>query len=264
VIANIVIAVLSVSVLALIFGVVLGYSAKKFAVKNDPKVEQILGILPGANCGGCGFAGCAVFASRVAADEASYSGCPPSGSDGAARIASFLGIETEASKKKSAYVKCGGTEDNIKRNYIYDGPKSCVAASQLAAGGNKSCAYSCIGLASCRNVCPFGAIRMVDSVAVINKEKCTACGKCVPVCPKNLIEIIPDSSKVRVLCNSRDTGRVVRENCRAGCLGCSLCKRNCPQGAITLENNVARIDPYKCVMCMKCVEKCPTKAIKIT
>jgi len=255
--------IICVGGLALALGLVLGFSARKFAVESDPKVEQILKFLPGANCGGCGFPGCAVFAERVATDEASHLGCPPAGAGGAAQIAEYLGIDMVAANKKAAYVKCGGTDDNVKRNYIYDGPKSCVAASQLAAGGNKSCRYSCIGLASCQNVCPFGAIKMVDSVAVINKDKCTACGKCVPACPKNLIEIVPVRSKVRILCNSRDKGKVVRENCRAGCIGCNLCQKACTFGAIKVDDNIAHIDFSKCTLCMDCVNKCPSKVIKI-
>ena len=183
-IENILYPVLSVGGLALVFGAILGFSAKKFAVKTDPKVEQILNVLPGANCGSCGFPGCTIFAERVAAKEASYNGCPGAGASGTEEIAKYMGVEIGAFNKKSAYVKCYGTDDNIKRNYIYDGPKSCLSASQLAAGGNKTCTYSCIGHASCQHVCPFGAIKIVDSVAVISQEKCTACGKCVSVCLK--------------------------------------------------------------------------------
>ena len=255
--------ILSVGSLALVFGLVLGFSAKKFAVESDPKVDRIINVLPGANCGGCGYPGCAVFAERVVQGEASYRGCPPGGASAAVEIAKHLGIEATATNRKVAFIKCSGSNDNIKRNYIYDGPKSCVSASQLATGGNKTCRYSCIGLASCKNACPFGAIKIVDSIAVVITEKCSACGKCVTVCPKNLIEIVPDISKVRVLCNSRDKGRLVRENCRAGCIGCNLCQKQCTAGAITVEDNVAHIDYEKCTLCGECVDKCPSKVIKI-
>ncbi|MCL2088136.1 MAG: RnfABCDGE type electron transport complex subunit B [Oscillospiraceae bacterium] len=254
--------VLSVGAIALVFGLILGFSAKKLSVKPDVRVDQIFNILPGANCGGCGFPGCAVFAENVASGKASHLGCPPAGPEGAMKIAEFLGIDADEINKNSAYVKCRGTDDNIKRNYYYDGPKSCVAASQLAAGSNKSCTYGCIGLSSCENVCLFGAIEIVNSVAVINKNKCTACGKCVAVCPKNLIEITNDANRIRVLCNSRDKGKLVRENCRAGCFGCNICQNNCETGAITVSNNIASIDYDKCTMCMKCVDKCPAKSIK--
>ena len=254
--------VLTVSALALVFGIILGFSAKKFAVESDPNAKWIINVLPGANCGGCGYPGCAVFAERVASGEASYNGCPPGGESVAAEIAKHLGIDASPSNRKVAFVKCKGTNDNIKRSYIYDGPKSCVSASQLATGGNKSCEYSCIGLGSCQNACPFGAIAMIDSVAVILREKCTACGKCLSACPKNLIEIVPDKSRVRVLCNSRESGSLVRAHCRAGCIACKICQKVCKQGAIAVEDNIARIDYEKCVLCMECVAKCPMKTIK--
>ena len=255
--------VISVGGLAIIFGVVLGFSAKKFRVENDPNVDNIVRVLPGANCGGCGYAGCAMFAERVVAGQAKYNACPPGGDSAAAEIAKFLGIDASPSNRKVAFLKCNGINDNIRRNYTYDGPKSCVSASQLATGGDKSCVYSCIGLASCQNACPFGAIKMIDSIAVIDREKCTSCGKCVPACPKNLIELVPDKSKVRVLCNSREKGSAVRENCRAGCIGCKICEKLCASGAITVTDNLARIDYEKCTMCLECVKKCPTKSIKV-
>jgi Na+-translocating ferredoxin:NAD+ oxidoreductase RNF subunit RnfB len=255
--------ILCVGGLALVFGLILGLSAKKFAVESDPTVERIVNVLPGANCGGCGYPGCTVFAERVVKGEASYSGCPPAGVAAAAEIAKFMGIDATPSNRKIAFIKCNGSNDNITRNYIYDGPKSCVSASQLATGGNKTCTYSCIGLGSCQNACPFGAIKIVDSIAVVNRQKCTACGKCIQVCPKNLIEIVSDRSKVRVLCNSRDKGKQVMESCRAGCMGCSICQKVCPEDAIIIEDNIARIDYEKCTLCMICVNKCPSKAIKI-
>ena len=255
--------VLSVGGLALLFGIILGFSAKKFAVESDPKVDRIIKVLPGANCGGCGFPGCGVFAERVVTGEASYNGCSPGGQSTAAKIAGEMGIDAAPVSRKVAFIKCDGSEDNIRRNYKYDGPKSCVSASQLATGGNKTCAYSCIGLESCKNTCQFGAIKMVNSIAVVIAEKCTACGKCVKVCPKHLIEIVPEHNAVRVVCNSRDKAKAVRDNCRAGCIGCTLCKKNCKAGAITVVDNIAHIDYEKCTQCMECVNKCPSKAIKV-
>jgi RnfABCDGE-type electron transport complex B subunit len=255
--------IISVGGLALVFGVILGFSAKKFAVESDPKVDRIINVLPGANCGGCGYPGCTVFAERVVQGAANYRGCPPGGSSLAVEIAKQMGVEASLESRNVAFIMCNGSNDNIKRNYIYDGPKSCVSASQLATGGNKTCAYSCIGLESCKNACPFGAIKMVDSIAVVIAEKCSACGKCIPACPKNLIEIVPEKSTVRVLCNSRDKARAVKESCRAGCFGCSLCQRACKAGAISVADNIAHIDYEKCVMCLECIDKCPSKAIKL-
>ena len=249
--------------LALLFGVILGFSAKKFAVENNPAVDRIINVLPGANCGGCGSPGCAVFAERVVDGQADYRDCPPGGPSVASEIAKQMGIDATLSNRKVAFIKCFGTNDNIKRNYIYDGPKSCISASQLATGGNKTCTYSCIGLEGCKNACPFNAIKMVDSIAVVIREKCTACGKCIKACPKNLIDIVPDMNKVRVACNSRDKARMVKESCRAGCFGCNLCIKACKEGAITVTDNIAVIDYEKCVQCGECVGKCPAKAIKV-
>ena len=255
--------IISVGGLAVVFGVVLGFSARKFHVESDPNIDNIVRVLPGANCGGCGYPGCAVFAERVVKGEASYNGCPPGGASAAAKIAKQIGIDAAPTNRKVAFIKCNGSNDNIKRNYIYDGPKSCVSASQLATGGNKSCQYSCIGHGSCQNACPFAAIKMVESIAVVDREKCTACGKCVTVCPKNLIEMVPDKSKIRVLCNSRDKGRQVMDNCRAGCMGCGICQKVCKAEAIAVKENIASIDYEKCTMCMDCVNKCPSKSIKV-
>ena len=262
-IESILIPIISIGGLSLVFGALLGFSAKKFAVKTDPNIERIHDVLPGTNCGGCGFAGCAMFAQAVANNKAAYNACPPGGNDTAAKIAQTMGIDPVASGRKVAFIKCNGLDDNVSSNYIYDGPKSCVAASQLATGGNKSCIYGCIGLESCKNACPFNAVKIVGSIAIIDPKKCTACGKCIAACPKNLIEIVQDKSKVRVLCNSSDIGRITRKNCRAGCIGCTVCQKLCPEGAISLENNKAKIDYEKCTLCMACVQKCPTKSIKV-
>jgi len=255
--------VISVGSLAIIFGVVLGFSARKFHVEKDPNVDNIVRILPGVNCGGCGYPGCAVFAERVVSGEASYNACPPGGESAATEIAKFLGIDASPSNRKVAFVKCNGSSDNTSRNYFYDGPKSCVSAAQLATGGSKACQYSCIGHGSCLNACPFGAIKLVDSISVVINEKCTACGKCVSVCPKKLIDIVPEKSRVRVLCNSTEKGNLVKAKCRAGCIGCTICQKFCEYDAITVKDNIALVDYEKCTLCMVCVNKCPTKAIKV-
>ena len=260
---NIFFPLISIGSLSLVFGALLGFSAKKFAVRADPKVESIHRALPGTNCGGCGFPGCSVFAEAVSKNEVNYNGCAPGGNDAAAKIAETMGIDPAKSARKVAFIKCDGKEDNVNRNYIYDGPKSCVAAAQLATGGNKTCSYSCVGLESCKNACLFDAIKIVDSIAIVDPQKCTACGKCIAACPKNLIELVPDRYKIRVLCNSRDIGRFVRRNCRAGCTGCGLCQKACPMQAVKVADNVAHIDYSLCISCLSCIEACPTKTIKL-
>ena len=261
---GILVQVLSIGSLALLFGGLLGFSAKKFAVRLDPRVEKITGVLPSVNCGGCGFAGCAQFADAVVKGDATYKGCPVGGASVAGQIAEIMGVDPVAADKKVAFVKCNGIDANVKFNYSYDGPRSCIAASQLATGGNKSCTYGCLGLSSCKNICPFDAIKMVDGIAVVDSKKCTACGKCVGVCPRSLIEIVSEKDTVRVACSSRDSGKTVRENCRSGCIGCSLCQKVCESEAIKVENNIAKVNYEKCTHCLVCVGKCPVKAIKTT
>ncbi|MDR0271936.1 MAG: RnfABCDGE type electron transport complex subunit B [Clostridiales bacterium] len=258
------VAIFSVGGLALVFGIILGFSARKCAVKGDPRVDRIINVLPGANCGACGQPGCSMFAEKVVKGEADYKSCSPGGASAAAEIAEHLGVKYEGTDRMVAFVKCNGSDDNVKRSYIYDGPKSCVAASQLATGGNKKCLYSCIGHESCKHACPFDAIEMKNNIAVVNTKKCTGCSKCVQVCPKNIIEMVPDKAKVRMPCNSRDKGKVVRENCRAGCINCNLCIKACGENAIGFSNNVMTIDYDKCTMCLECVNKCPVKAIRYT
>ena len=261
--AEIIMPVLSIAILALLFGGLLGFATKKFHVEVDPKVEAIMGILPGVNCGGCGFAGCGQFADAVTKRTAGYGDCPVAGADAAVEIAGIMGVEATVSDKKIAFVKCNGVNENVKQNYIYSGLTNCIAASHLAMGGSKACAYACIGLESCKTACPFDAVRMVDGVAEIDPEACVACGKCIPACPKGLIDMVYDKAKVRIMCSSKDKGKTTKDNCKVGCIACTLCKKNCPEDAITIENNIAFIDYDKCTSCGACVGKCPTKAIKV-
>ena len=260
---EILIPVLCIAILALILGGLLGFATKKFYVEVDPKVDMINNLLPGANCGGCGYPGCGQFADNVVKGLAPYGGCPVAGPDAAIEIAGIMGVEATVTEKKVAFVKCNGIDENVKQNYIYSGLTSCVAAAQLALGGSKACAYACLGLESCKTACPFDAVNMVNGVAEIDTENCVACGKCVDACPKGLIDMVYDKAKVRVMCNSKDKGKTVRENCKAGCIACMLCKKACEAEAITIENNIAIIDYDKCTLCNACVGKCPTKAIKI-
>ena len=255
--------ILSIAGLALLFGGLLGFATKKFYVEVDPKVGQIMELLPGVNCGGCGFAGCGQFADSVAKGVAGYGDCPVAGEATSMEIAAVMGVEAQATGRKIAFVKCNGIDDNVKKNYDYSGLKNCVSAAQLALGGNKACSHACIGLDSCKEACPFDAIAMVDGVSVIDEDKCVACGKCIEACPKGLIDMVYEKAKVRVMCNSKDKGKDVREKCSAGCIACTLCKKNCPEDAIIIENNIAIVDYDKCTSCRACVEKCPTKCIKV-
>lgn len=253
-------AVVLLGALGLIFGLILDFASKKFAVEVDPREEEILGALPGANCGGCGYPGCGGCAAAIVKGEAPINACPVGGAAVAEKIGSIMGVEAESGGRKVAHVICKGTCDKAKEKFEYDGVQECRAASVLN-GGQKSCAQGCLGFGTCVSVCAFDAIHIIDGVAVVDEEKCVNCGKCREVCPKGLIVEKPASQEIIVNCNNNQKGKVVKDNCSAGCIGCGLCERNCKFDAVHVENNIAKIDPEKCVGCMVCVEKCPTKVI---
>lgn len=261
-IKNIVYASMSLGGLGLLFGVVLGFASQKFAVEEDPRIPQIRAALPGANCGGCGYPGCDACAAAMVAGELGADGCPVGGAKAAQKIAEILGVEVEEKEKTVAFVKCSGSIPNRKARAEYAGAKNCSEAAAMQNGESKDCKYGCLGLGSCVNVCKFGAISIVDGVAVVDEEKCTGCSACLKACPKAIIEIAPAAKGVRVACSSNEKGKAVKDACNVGCIGCTLCVKACQFGAVVFENNLAKIDYEKCTQCMACVQKCPTKAIK--
>lgn len=257
---TVIFSIISIGGLGIIFGIILGIAAKKFAVEQDPNIPIVRESLPGANCGGCGFAGCDAFAEAVVTGKAKVNGCPVGGAAVADKIASILGVEASSGEKMVAFVKCKGTCDKSIDKYEYYGVQDCSMASNLA-GGAKGCSYGCLGLGSCVKACSFDALHIVDGVAIVDKEKCVACGQCVTACPKALIEIIPYKNEVHVACNSKDNGKIVKSNCQTGCIGCKICEKNCEFDAVHVENFVAKVDYSKCTGCGVCTEKCPTNAI---
>ncbi|HUI67876.1 MAG TPA: Fe-S cluster domain-containing protein [Nitrospirota bacterium] len=249
--------------LGIVFGVALALVASRFVVKVDPKVEQVRETLPGANCGACGFAGCMGYAEAVVGNpDVAVNLCAPGKSAVAEKIAVITGKKAEKMDPKIARVFCQGGTSLSQRKFIYTGVQDCTAAV-LAAGGDKSCEYGCLGYATCMRACPFDAITMsADNLPIINPEKCTACGKCVAACPKQVIELAKASKAVVISCHSRDKGVDVKKKCQVGCIACGICVRTCPVDAIKIDNNLARIDHDKCIVCGLCVKKCPTSAIK--
>lgn len=257
--------ILSVSVLGglgLLAGSGLAYASRKFVSRIDPKIERILTVLPCANCGACGFAGCSGFAKALAAGKTQANGCIPGGEEVANQVASIVGVKAEVKEKKIARILCYH-KGASQIQFDYQGLRSCRAAN-LLFGGDKACLYSCLGLGDCVRVCPFGAITLINGRIEIDEERCTGCGKCVSICPKGVIALVPKEKKVHILCNSEDKGAIVRRICQEGCIGCGICVKVCPEKAITLKDNLARIDYEKCTECRVCVEKCPTHAIKVT
>ncbi len=248
--------------LGIVFGVALALVAARFVVKVDPKVEQVRETLPGANCGACGFAGCMGYAEAVVGNpDVAVHMCAPGKAPVAEKIAVITGKKAEKVEPKIARVFCQGGTSLSQRKFIYSGVHDCTAAV-LAAGGDKSCEYGCLGLGTCMRACPFGAITMsADNLPLINPDKCTACGKCVAACPKQVIELAQTSKAVVISCHSRDKGVDVKKKCQVGCIACGICVRTCPVDAIKIDNNLARIDHSKCIVCGLCVKKCPTNAI---
>ena len=173
----------------------------------------------------------------------------------------FTEYDATIENKQVAFVKCAGTCDKAKSKYKYAGNEDCVSAMSVPGGGPKACSFGCTGFGSCVKVCDFDAIHVINGVAVVDKEKCVACGKCVATCPKSLIELVPYAAPHKVQCSSKEFGKAVKEVCSAGCIGCKMCTRVCEADAITVENNIAKIDYSKCTGCGKCAEKCPAKII---
>ena len=254
-------AVVTIGGLGLVLGAGLGFAGKKFAVEVDERVELVNSLLPGANCGGCGFPGCEQLAVAMVEGRAANNACPPAGADGAAKIAEALGQEVVEGKRMVAYIKCVGGESKAVFGYEYSGLGDCRSAGMLAGGGPKSCRYGCLGMGSCVAVCPFDAIVYEDGIAVVDEDKCVTCSKCLDVCPNNLIELVPADSAFRVGCMSKDNAKVVRALCQKGCIACKICVKACEDDAAHVEEQIAKIDYEKCTKCRKCAEKCPTKVI---
>jgi Na+-translocating ferredoxin:NAD+ oxidoreductase RNF subunit RnfB len=247
--------------MGLLFGAALGAAGKLFYVSEDPRVAEVRECLPGANCGGCGLSGCDAFAAAVVSGKAPVTGCPVGSSPVADKIADVLGRKHEKLIRMSAFVKCGGFAAKTVWNYDYVGLSDCRAVNALAGGGPKACAYGCLGEGSCVGACNFGAITINDGLAVVDPDKCTACGMCVKTCPRGLIELAPYDKTTRVVCNSLANGKTVRSACKVGCIGCKQCERACQYGAVAIDGFLARINYEKCVMCGDCAAKCPTGAI---
>lgn len=258
--------IVTLSVLGILAAVILYFVAQKFKVEEDPRIDEVEKMLPGANCGGCGFAGCRAMAeAMVREDDISSIFCPVGGGDCMKQIATYLGKVAPEKEPTVATVRCGGVCAKRPRTNDYNGAKNCAVAASLYVG-ETACAYGCLGYGDCVEACAFDAIKVnpETGIAEVDADKCTACGACVKACPKGIIELRkkwPKNRAVFVSCVSKDKGAVTMKACKAGCIACGKCVKVCAFDAITVENGVAYIDSQKCKLCRKCVNECPTGAI---
>lgn len=242
------------------FGFLLAFAGKLFKVVIDERVYQINDLLPGANCGGCGFAGCTALSKAIVAGNASPASCTAAPTESNEEIGRIMGQEIVIPVRMRAQVMCSGTMEHAKKKYIYVGAHDCMSAVRLG-GGDKVCPNGCIGLGTCVAKCKFDAIKVVDGVAVIDYKKCTGCGTCVNYCPKRIIKLIPFDNEHWVGCMSVDNAKDTRSYCDVGCISCRLCEKSCESDAIHVDNFVASIIYDKCIECGTCVDKCPRHII---
>lgn len=279
--------------LALVLGLALAVAVKNFSIPIDLRIEKIFAVLPAVNCGGCGYARCFLYSKAIVLSSAPITLCGPGAEKVTRAIADIMGVESDGVEAQIAAVQCKGGKKETTKKTIYQGVADCRAAA-LIAGGDKVCGWGCVGLGSCEQACMFDAIAVNENgVAVVDHKKCTGCGKCVEVCPKQIIHLIPKSVKIFLACSNHDRGGRVKEYCEVGCIACAVCLRNTPSGAIGMKNHLPILDyskaenfvaaayrcpqhcytdlavkrpkvsiDQKCIGCGECVAVCPVKAIE--
>ncbi len=251
-------------ILAFTLGLALGFFNDYFKIEVDPLIKEVRNILPGANCGACGFPGCDGYAAAVASRSAEVTYCLPGGKAVAESLAALMGVNATA-EDAVAVLACQGSKDHAPLKGMYAGVKTCWAA-KLSAGGTKLCSWGCIGYGDCVAVCPFDALHMKeDGLPHVDYDKCTGCGKCIAECPQKIILRVPREQKgAIVVCSNRNPIKaMVAKTCKVGCIKCDICVKNCPEHCITMVNGIPEVDYKKCTSCGVCVTKCPTKVFKI-
>ncbi len=259
----ILIATLIIAAIGAVAAIALAVADKYLAVQEDPRIGLITAALPGANCGGCGFAGCGDYARALVQGTASVGACAPGGNDVNSEIAKILGVTAEATEKRVAIVHCCGSRSDAIRVGDYNGICDCASAA-ATSGGDKGCRFGCLGYGACANVCPQHAIRIEDGLAIVDKKLCIGCGKCVNVCPRKLIELVPESATIHVLCNNPLRGPAVRKVCSVGCMGCHICEKiaGIDSGSFKFNGFLAQIDYAHAPTNQEIVAKCPAHCIR--
>ena len=247
---------------ALVFSSGLLAASKKFFVYEDPRIDDVEAMLPGANCGGCGFAGCRAYAENAVKNESLETSCPVAAEEQMQKIASYLGVEAVIGERVVASLMCNGRHEHSPLQIEYGGIDDCWAA-YLATDSTKSCAFSCLGLSSCVRTCTFEAMRIENGIVVIDDDKCVGDGACIEACPKGLLHLRPYSKTITVTCKNTERGADARKVCKVACIGCMKCEKVCEDDAIHVNEFLAVIDYAKCTVCGKCVDACPTNAIEI-
>ena len=258
----IIIAAAVVAVTGIIVGLGLGVFGEKFKVEIDEREQAVRACLPGNNCGGCGYPGCDGLAKAINEGKAPVNACPVGQKPVADKVAEVMGVKAEEGEKKVAFVKCSGTCVKAVKRYEYTGIKKCSALSVVPGADDKGCGFGCMGYGECVAACKFDAIHLIDGIAKVDETKCTACQACIKACPQHIITLVPvEHAPVRVLCASQSRGKDVMAVCEAGCIGCSLCSKQCKSDAIHMDGNVPVIDYDKCTACGACAAKCPRGVI---
>ena len=260
---TIIITTSAIGLTGLVCGAALATAAKFLAVKEDPRIEEASELLPGANCGGCGFAGCADYAKAIIIDNVSINLCAPGGSGTLDALSKMMGIDAEATERKVAIVLCGGDRTNAGQKHAYNGVADCRAAHSVGAG-DKQCRYGCLGYGSCVRACPVGAIELRDGLAVVHADTCISCGACVRTCPRALIKMIPASATTHVMCSSKDKGPIVKKACKVGCIGCRICMKLSDEGAFSMDGFLAVVNYEASFEGNAAATKCPGKCITDT
>ncbi len=254
-------AVATLGGLGILFGLMLTFADKKFAVPVDERVTLVREAVAGANCGACGYPGCDAYASAVVKGEADISLCTPGGQKTLDALAQIMNKKAETTEVQVARVLCQGETGVVKPRVEYKGLQTCHTAVGIA-GGPSMCVWGCVGLGDCVRVCRFDAMKIENGIVVINEEMCTACGMCVRECPRSVIKLLPKAARVTVRCQNAAPPREARLVCDKACIACRRCEKACNFDAIHVSNNCALIDPRKCTLCGECVKVCPTKCIE--